>query len=285
MTEFIQYWKIVAGRAAGMWWEFVWSNFLLAAILSAAVFVLGAVAKSDSETLRESFRQWREAPMNNIYEWIWGGVGVLALVGVSFLVFLFVVSPQQIYSEQSGKLEAAATEANTGRPNLTGEIEGYCCGMLSNKHIALTAPYVAFRVMVRNTGAPSIVDDWRLVFEKPNGERIKGLPVFFRGDGPIMTDDDEKPAVKAGMAQVTEATTVFDKNTTPVPSGGVLRGWAPFVFPNHTAEESAIYEIKNGGVVIVLEFSDINRKRIRCVFNSNMEPMDDLPEGFVPAPY
>lgn len=100
MAEFFQYWKVVLYHAGGAWWEFVWTYFVGSALVTLAVFVLGAFWEYKKGAPSESFRQWLDHPMRRFKSLLKGGVYALAFIGLSFLVFLFVVSPWRIHGEQ-----------------------------------------------------------------------------------------------------------------------------------------------------------------------------------------
>jgi hypothetical protein len=279
----IGYWRMVAGRFA----SWVWGHLLESASLGIAVILVGILIQYWLSGQWPSLKQSEEQVMASLSQLlIFGLLAVLGVAGICAVIGI-VFFPPQLHSEQLLALTAARNDLKAAQdasmPSLTGEIEAFTCGQLVHPDIS-KSPYIVFRVMVRNTGAPSIADDWTLIIRRADGKAFQGLPIMVEDGhrGPVISTADKNHVVQRALSHMTVDKLLSKQHTVPIPAGGANLGWAPFVFPGLPLDIFENEEIN--GTNFFLEFSDIHKRRILCTAMPGLRNLDDLPVGFGPMP-
>src|SRR5207245_1935396 len=109
---------------------------------------------------------------------------------------------------------------------------------------------------IRNTGRPSVADEWTIYADLTTGRRVVGTKTFvgnstlFDNPGPtrviIPGQDPVAPA-----RQITEDDALYRKALHPIPTGGMIRGYLCAIFAGVSQRELGL-----PGTKIVVGFKD-----------------------------
>jgi hypothetical protein len=129
------------------------------------------------------------------------------------------------------------------RPNMRAEIAGCGTGELE---IIKPAASIWLNVDVTNIGPPSTTSGWRLTVKLRNGETFDGKELrTWISVSPY--GEDHKAVIEIPPERYIQSRT----ETTPIPTGGKVRGMLAFIFPGLPRERVNDQETR-----LILNFSD-----------------------------
>ncbi len=187
---------------------------------------------------------------------LWLGVDTVKLIssfgGWIFPLCLFsslavsrlVLAPYWIYRESDTKARETENELHIEReksqPCLLGDIEMHAyynlVGTLTNGKSIHLCP-LFFMISIRNTGAPSVVEKWRLSLTIP-------------GQSPVIIAPHRIPEIRSLLMQagatgvnLQDEEEICEKTVTPLVSGGLVRGWIVFMCPTESLPETTNAEL------------------------------------------
>jgi hypothetical protein len=190
-------------------------------------------------------------------------VAFLITWAVAFVINIWREAPKLYLSEKKRADDLQAELALKHTPNLIPSIEGTILGVIDGQALCVV------NVTIKNTGIPSIVDNYRLTVRR-NGQThncsIQALP-------------DEKSSVSFGFAiassgpplTLRQRDFIYEKATTrPIPTGSLERGWLFSLVPGldfGTLSQSM------EGTIIELSCRDILGKQYSC---NHIAKMSDI---------
>ncbi len=147
-------------------------------------------------------------------------------------------------------------ELDSKKPKLSGVIEQFLGGTTEDGVLQLL-----IQVSVRNVGASSIADNWKIVVISGD-VTVSTIPTDIP-DGFTMTLADHRKAI------IKKADAIYEKTIKPIPQGGIERGWLLL-----TTKDIPGYLMKVGTKVII-NFTDIlgTQYEISKVMISTTGPM------------
>jgi hypothetical protein len=218
--------------AARDWWAFVWGNIVLAAFITAGTAVVGLYLMPIAAANFPILRPYAGGDtMDSVVQGLLlAGVAAVVL----FLVFL-ALAPSRIY-ERDQRLVQKAHESidsirlelkevkDSSRPRFKVTIPHIVRGSGSDG-----CPVLILVVRVANTGAPSILDRWRLVCPTPHGEVV--------GKSQQITATLTMQFSNALVEYPPHDALYVKTLASPVATGVALTGVIPFAFPDLSREE------------------------------------------------
>lgn len=128
------------------------------------------------------------------------------------------------------------------KPSLSGEIENLSLYPVPNTRRSLAISLV---VSVRNTGSPTIAQDWTMSVTAPGRNDLGTLePVHVNG---IV----EMPGTAGMQVDLATEDLVIKSKQNPIAKGAQLKGILTFVLPNVSARE-----LSNNHATLLLQFKD-----------------------------
>lgn len=124
-------------------------------------------------------------------------------------------------------------ESEKNRPKMVGRVEQFSEGDGAGVLACM------FNITIKNQGLPSMIDGWEVALIRSTGERVQGQIQAISKINVVMDD---------GVAQVfTSADTIYEKAVkSPIPQGGMVRGWLAVNFPGMTRDnvpDDCFYQI------------------------------------------
>ena len=129
--------------------------------------------------------------------------------------------------------------------------------------------------VIKNKGAPTVLDKWSLEIEFPDGKRIRGqIPLAPRA---IDTYTIARPNGQNPMDFQGSKWWPLTTRTQPIVTGGGGEGWMNALFSNQSAQEVHDKQAK-----VILVYSDINGKQWSLEYslkgeNAKILNMTDIP--------
>jgi hypothetical protein len=140
--------------------------------------------------------------------------------------------------------EAQARLEQERLPSLKLAISQIAVGEMANGSAAVT-----IFAGIRNTGAPSIITNWRLIAQIPNKRPVEGQRYHYTGSFTYLTEDDK-------ALEFDEASRLDEKVAeSPLQTGAEKRGVLLFAFHRLTREQ-----VGTEGTVFSLVFEDVRGK-------------------------
>ena len=165
------------------------------------------------------------------------------------ILLLLVLGLAGCQTSENPKSEPA-TQTNTEvvsqvspeKPSLSGEIENLSLYPVPNNRRNLAISLV---VSVRNTGSPSIAQDWTLSVTAPGRTDLGNLePVHVNG---VV----EMPGTAGMQVDLAKEDLAIKSKQNPVAKGAQLKGILTFVLPNASARE-----LSKNKAALLLQFKD-----------------------------
>src|SRR5262249_8664521 len=141
-------------------------------------------------------------------------------------------------------------------PRLQGTINLVNIGTLASP---IGQMYMVPEVTIKNTGAPSIADEFSLLVHMPGGV-IKSGRVF------TITEDNPFPInyPNGQMEEIIPSQQLDIRALQPIPKNGLVRGANLFLFPDLTEDQ-----FRNAvGATLELTFADVRGTRLSAVVTS-----------------
>lgn len=165
----------------------------------------------------------------------------------------FVLAAASLWYTEHQRANQLATDLSVERdrdtPNLTGKIDEIISGYTPE----LNAISLFMMASVRNIGAPTVVEGWSLDIEYGGA---KFLPIqAFIPDGYRLFDEGHRV-----VATFRRQDALYEKTASPVPTGGLERGWLRYIVKGLRDEDR-----HKSGIKYTLHFSDVRGKAYTAV--------------------
>jgi hypothetical protein len=146
-------------------------------------------------------------------------------------------------SEPATQMNAEVVrQVSPEKPSLSGEIENLSLYPVPNNRRNLAISLV---ISVRNTGSPSIAQDWALSVTAP-GRTDPGTLEPVHVNGMV-----EMPGTAGMQVDLAKEDLVIKSKQNPIAKGAQLKGILTFVLPNASARE-----LSNNHATLLLQFKD-----------------------------
>ena len=183
-----------------------------------------------------------------------------------------IKAPAQLLREEQEKTAKLAKENEQflakSLPSLEGEILQLIIG-LWDLSPTVTAVSFTFNLAIRNSGAPTIVDGYRIRVIHEDKATYATLMVFPEEKLVMQAAEPTTPAFILRRADA-----IFEKTTSPIPAGGKVSGWIIGTVTGRTYDE-----LTSSGTKVIVEFQDINRKNHQ-ITQEVESPSDAFPKYF-----
>ena len=154
-----------------------------------------------------------------------------------------LVTIKRDLTNSKNELQTAKEELNSlKKPLFTGEIHEIFTGHTPE----MNAAQIFIHMSVRNGGAPSSLEGWRLNIKSAFVTLLNIRPTIIP-DGFTLTSSTRKP-----IATFHKDHTIYEKAVKPIQRGGLETGWIRFVISEIPAEE-----IRKPGTRVTVTFRDI----------------------------
>lgn len=243
------------------WWQCLWWSWSIA--FGLVGFVQGASALAISILKchqRFKDRKGMEELTLKIAMWaffISFGVSILLAPYVQYRG-LKVTDAQNLGNKQK-EVESLSAQIKKTAPDIRLKILDVLVGTADfwyGNHV----PIVVFTVDLRNFGAPSMVERWRLR-TKNDAVDYSDAPVFIPSKSGITSENHK--------GTLDPSDQIFSKVTLPIQRGAYVRGIIAFGFPHFTIDQ-----IDKPGTTFYLQCQDLKGKVVSCSQDLEPSPTD-----------
>jgi hypothetical protein len=269
MREFFSYFWVVLRWTGGAWWSLVRDIVVWEILFWGLAVAVGYCLQPRIVSYWPSLQPYLEDRMSSVAYYVVFGLAAVGAIVLVIGIGCLIVAPSQIHKEQQEALaqskkevaEAALTiKAKddllaTRQPDLRGEVRTRAVFALFNEQIKRSMTMIALYIVVRNTGEPSIAENWLLTLTVPGHDPIALKPVTF----------DEEAAKHFAAMSPQKQLRMFERDRQlnrvtrePIQKGAASSGW--FV----AWADVAIGNIDADKIGCTVEFTDINGKRHEC---------------------
>ena len=218
----------------------------------------------------------RKELLSNIFEFLgeiassWIGI-MSGIVGVTLWILGAVVEPASIPLRSSfltfafiALVIASFTGWLKKMPHFNGIIDQT---IFSHNPNNLSSIKAIITMSIRNTGQPSIVDQWNVYIQLPDSSRINGrMEMIGRKElyeqSTLITTRSGQSSLVNPVRVITEQEALYNRGLRPIPTGGMIRGYLIATFSG-----IAMNNLTTNGGKIVVEFSDVWHRSFSCFHN------------------
>jgi len=170
-----------------------------------------------------------ERKLNDLYWQIpVGGFGALFLFKLIRAPYLVWRNEEEKKKNAENQRDELQKQLDDRKPKLSAEI-CYVTISEADGDGGSVIPVIVATVLIRNTGTPSIADNFSLNLQTPDGEVFEGRIEVIK-DGTKIPDDDGSRRDSPGVI-LNSSDTIFNKTLTPIPNGGKVIGYLRASFP------------------------------------------------------